>query len=189
MADAKLSALTALAGTDVAPATDLMYVDDISVTTGKKITVADLASAVVRSNTGQVIQQQVTLDAGGITNSASLVNINTANISFTPKSAASHLLVDVQFFGLCEEVDGATTSSAFQVYDVTNSALLGTANSFSVASQGMLGAALAAPCYVRAYVVNTVTSARAFQLRASINNASVHINVSAAIWTITEIKD
>ncbi len=45
MADAKLSALTALTGANVDPAADLLYIDDVSVTTGKKITVAELAIA------------------------------------------------------------------------------------------------------------------------------------------------
>ena len=44
MADTKLSALTALAGADTASG-DLFYVDDVSVTTSKSITRAELAIA------------------------------------------------------------------------------------------------------------------------------------------------
>lgn len=43
MADTKLSALTALTGADVDAAVDLLYIDDVSVTTGKKILVSELA--------------------------------------------------------------------------------------------------------------------------------------------------
>lgn len=45
MANTKLSALTALLGASVDTAADLLYIDDVSATTSKKITVSELAAA------------------------------------------------------------------------------------------------------------------------------------------------
>lgn len=45
MADSKLSALTELSDVNIVPSSDLLYTDDISVTTSKKITVASARSA------------------------------------------------------------------------------------------------------------------------------------------------
>ena len=59
MADTKLSALTALAGADTASG-DLFYVDDVSVTTSKSITRAELAIAMNAT--------QAEVDAGTVTN-------------------------------------------------------------------------------------------------------------------------
>ena len=50
MADSKLSALSALVGTGVDTAADLLYIDDVSVTTSKKILVDELRIALL-SNT------------------------------------------------------------------------------------------------------------------------------------------
>lgn len=49
MADAKLSALTSLTGALVDPAADLLYIDDVSVTTGKKILVQELWNGIQKS--------------------------------------------------------------------------------------------------------------------------------------------
>lgn len=48
MADSKLSALSALTGANTDPAADLLYIDDVSATTGKKITVNELGIAIKR---------------------------------------------------------------------------------------------------------------------------------------------
>lgn len=51
MADAKLSALAALLGANVDATVDLLYIDDVSVTTSKKITVDELLLGMLASTT------------------------------------------------------------------------------------------------------------------------------------------
>ena len=64
MADTKLSGLTALTGANVAPLTDLVYIDDISVTTSKKITVEELGIAINRNPnaTSQALSDGASVD-------------------------------------------------------------------------------------------------------------------------------
>ena len=68
MADTKLSALTALTGANVDAAVDILYIDDVSVTTGKKILIDELGIALNAT--------QAEVDAGTDTKGliASLVN-------------------------------------------------------------------------------------------------------------------
>ena len=53
IADTKLSALTALTGANVDTAVDTLLIDDVSVTTNKKIIVSELATAFSASQTEQ----------------------------------------------------------------------------------------------------------------------------------------
>jgi hypothetical protein len=66
MADAKISALTALTGVNVAPATDVLPIVDTSVTTTKKITVEELRIGIAATqNSKSVNYTTVMSDAGG----------------------------------------------------------------------------------------------------------------------------
>ena len=66
MADAKLSALTALTGANVDDANDLLYIDDVSVTTSKKILVRELKNSFLVIATEQASTSGTSIDFTGI---------------------------------------------------------------------------------------------------------------------------
>ncbi len=84
MADSKLSALTALVGADVDPATDLLYVDDVSVTTSKKIIFEQALIGMLASSAA------VRFKVGTLTRdwTAASGNVSYTGVGFKPKAIA-----------------------------------------------------------------------------------------------------
>lgn len=120
MADTKISALTALTGANVTAADDVLAIVDTSVTTTKKITVAELAtgmSAALTSaaNVFTATQTITSTDAGSGSGPALLLYRNSAS------PAANDSLGAVQFRG--EDSAGNTEDYAIiasQIIDPTS---------------------------------------------------------------------
>lgn len=137
---------------------------------------------------GQTLQTTAVTDVGSTTTSLSFTNLNMSNVNITPKSAASHLLIEVTFLGEIGNVIGFNAEGFFQIYDVTNAVLLGSLTQIAaVSSSG--GNGWSGACALRALVANAVTSSRAFQLQGMTNNASAILTGEVMVWSITEIKD
>jgi len=165
----------------------VLAIVDTSVTTTKKITVTELRTA-LSSVAQEVLQVVGATDSGAATTSTSLANVTGSNKSITPQSSASHLLIQVQFHGNIGVLVGGNTVGSFQLYDVDNAVVIGQLNQLSAAAE-FNGVNAIAPCALFAYIANTVTSARAFQLQAKTSNASAPCSALSQVWAITEIKD
>lgn len=81
MADSKLSALAALTAANVDPTSDLLYIDDVSVTTSKSITVAALSQAMIVLGTEQASTSGTSIDFTGIPSGTKRIVINFSGVS------------------------------------------------------------------------------------------------------------
>lgn len=140
---------------------------------------------------GQVLQEVIVTDVGSTTTSTTLVNINAGNISILPKSNNSTLLVSVVFYGTITFVSTGVTNAFFQIFDVTNSALVGSLITLGTAGSGAAGVALNAPCTVQARVTNNVLTNRSFQLQAKESSTFGTPTAGGQImtWSIREIQN
>lgn len=138
------------------------------------------------AGTGQVLQCLPSTDAGSSTASTSLTNMTGSNQSITPKSAASKILVEVQFKGTEAVATGVNTQATYRLYDVTNATYIGSANVLSAAAESQ-GAAAQAPCCLRALVSNAAVTARSFLLHGMTNDATAAASATDQVWSLTEI--
>ncbi len=136
---------------------------------------------------GQVLQVVHATDGGSSNNSTTLINMNNSEVSITPKSASSRLLIEVQFHGVEELVTDTNTTASFRLFDVTNATNIGATNTLIAAAE-LIGMAIEAPCCIRASIANAVTTARSFELLGSTSNAGAAVSAISMVWTITEIK-
>lgn len=137
--------------------------------------------------TGAVLQEVTATDAGGTTTSTSLANVNVANVSITPKSANSILLVDVQFQGTEPLLTGTNTVARFKLYETTASAEIGAENVLAATAESQ-GVKTEAPSNIRARLTNAATTTRTFQLRARTSHAGAAAGATNMVWSIREIQ-
>jgi len=141
----------------------------------------------VSSATGAVLQEVTATDAGGTTTSLSLANVNVANISITPKSANSVLIIDVQFQGVEPLLSGTNTIAYFRIYETTGSTDRGDENKLTASAESQ-GVRLEVPANIRARVTNAALTTRTFQLRARTSHAGAAAGATNMVWSIREIK-
>lgn len=137
--------------------------------------------------TGSVLQEVTATDAGGTTTSTSLANVNAANISITPKSANSILIVDVQFQGVEPLLSGTNTTAYFRLYETTAAANVGEENNLTASAESQ-GVRIETPSNIRARVANSALTTRTFQLRARTSHAGAAAGATKMVWSIREIQ-
>ncbi len=148
---------------------------------------AIVALLIANPAVGQVLQVVHATDAGSAHNGTSLTNLNQSVISITPKNTSSRLVIEVQFNGTENVVSATNSSASFRLYDVTNAADIGELNTLTAAAESQ-GAAIEAPCCIRASIANAVTTSRSFELRGLTSSAAANVEATSMVWTITEIK-
>lgn len=137
---------------------------------------------------GAVLKKIFATDAGGTTTSTTFSNLNAANVSITPTNTASNLYICVSFSGSSAVFATVNTTATFQIYDVSNSVLLGSAYPIG-APNASGGTGINDASIVCATTTNTVTSARLFQMQAKTNNASSAAGGTIMVWSIEEVKN
>ncbi len=136
---------------------------------------------------GDLLQIATDTDPGSTTASTSMTNLNSGNKTITPKSNASKILITVTFRASIGNVASVNATGTFQIYDATNSVLVG--SSYQIAApSGPGGNGANAPGVVRAIVSNAVLTSRAFQLRGQTSDASGAAGASLMVWSFEEIK-
>lgn len=111
MADAKISALTALTGANVAPLSDVLPIVDTNVTTTKKILVSELSQAMFVLGTEQASTSGTAIDFTGIPAWAKEITIMFAGVSTNGTSRLWLLLGDAGGFETTGYVSGASDSA------------------------------------------------------------------------------
>ena len=136
---------------------------------------------------GEILQEITATDAGGSTASTSLANLNLANVSITPKSPSSVIIVDVQFQGRSSLLSGTNTLAAYRLYEATGASDIGEENQLTASAESQ-GVNMQAPINVRARIANAALTERTFQLRARTNQAGAPAHATNMVWSIREIK-
>ena len=134
-----------------------------------------------------MLQEVIITDAGGTTTSTTSVNVNGANVSITPKSITSKLIISVVAQFGEGAVSAATTAGTFQLFDVTNSVLVG----IPIVAQctGSTNVGVFIPGAMAAIVTNAALTSRSFQMQAKTNNASAIAQAASMVWSIREIQN
>lgn len=138
--------------------------------------------------TGSILQMLVTSDAGASTASTSFVSVSTANQSITPKSTTSRIIVECSFNAGIANFAATNTTGTFQLYDATNSTLIGTAQLIQAPSGGG-GTGSVGGMNLKWFVNNTALTTRQFIIHGKTNNASALASSSACVWTLTEVQN
>lgn len=146
----------------------------------------DYAAFYAEKASGIVLQEVTAIDAGSFTANGSLTNVNVANVSITPKSASSIIIVDVQFQAVSPLLSGTNTNAHYRLYETTASADIGAEIEHTGAAESQ-GVRLAASANIRARLSNSATSARTFQLRARTSQAGAPAYATSMVWSIREI--
>jgi hypothetical protein len=129
-------------------------------------------------------------DAGSFTVSGSLTNVTNSEKVVTPKSTASKLLVECTFQAIVTASGaGVNSIGAYQLYDNTNLADIGSLSTLGVSSFSGANEQAEAPVVLRAIVTNAVTTPRRFLLRAKASTGTPTVYAANHIWTITEIQN
>jgi hypothetical protein len=131
---------------------------------------------------GRVLQVVHATDNGSTHSFSSYTNLNNATVSITPKSATSKLLIEVAFHGVIN-IGSGNTKGTFQIYEAPSTGI-GYEPELETALAS-LGARAAAPCFIRARVDSTGTSARAFGLWGK-QSGTASVSAVKMVWTITE---
>ncbi len=139
------------------------------------------------TSTGSILQEVIANDLGGTTASTSLATLNQASVTITPKSVTSNLIITVQFFASLSQVVATNVIASYRLFDVTNSANIGSLNTFTVTNGGG-GNQLASPACIAAIVPNAVLTLRSFSLRGFTNNASGAAGAQTMVWSIREVS-
>lgn len=155
-------------------------------------TVSVLTSGVATGNVapvaaGTVLQEVVITDVGTTGTNTSFANFNAANVVIVPKSAASQFILTVSFYGSISVTAGVNPVGTFQLFDVTNAALIGQPYEVWGAISGG-GIAAAAPSCIAAIVSNAVLTSRSFQLQAKSSVGTSTVRSTSMVWSIREIK-
>jgi hypothetical protein len=154
LANSVSTASPAFTGTPTAPTASL------GTNTTQLATTAFVENA-IQTTAGFPIQMRTGTDSGKTTTSTTQVNLNNANIAFTPLSTNSTIIIDVQgAFGI-SNVSSTNTTASFQIYD--GATALGTVYTLS-ASSSTGGTGNQAPGTVRAIISNASLTARSFAL-------------------------
>lgn len=146
----------------------------------------DYAAFYAEKASGIVLQEVTAIDAGNFTANGSLTNVNVANVSITPKSASSIIIVDVQFQAVSPLLSVTNTIAHYRLYETTASADIGAEIEHTGAAENQ-GVRLAASANIRARLTNSATSARTFQLRARTSHAGAPAYATSMVWSIREI--
>jgi len=185
---AKVYALTGK--TTPVDADGFLITDSAASNVGKLLTWANLKATMLtyfQSVAGTVLQEVTATDAGGTTTSTSLTNLNVANVSITPKSTNSIILVDVQFYASEDAIGGTNTLGTCRLYETTTSSSIG-ADNFVAAAPASDGAAVSIPANIRARLTNAALTTRTFQLRGKTSNGSAAFGAQSMVWSIREIQ-
>jgi len=161
-----------------------------SLTAGAGVTLTPSADEIQITATavaGAVLQEVTATDAGSTTTSLSLVNLNASNVSITPKSTNSILIVDVQFQGTEGLLNGTNTVAHFQLYEIGPAAAIGAENELA-ANTETVGTHVAMPANIRARLTNASLTARTFQLRGRTSHAGAQAGALNMVWSIREIQ-
>jgi hypothetical protein len=136
---------------------------------------------------GTVLQEVTATDAGNSTTSTSLVNLNVNNVSITPKSTNSILLIDVQFQAKEEVLSATNTTAYFQLYETGPASVIGAELEHTASAENQ-GVILRAAANLRARLTNSALTTRTFQLRGRTSHASAAAAATNMVWSIREIK-
>jgi len=186
MAQKKISGMTAASS-----CTGAELIEVVQSGTSKQATLNDQVKAyfdTLYAATGAVLQEVTATDAGGTTTSTSLVNLNVANVSITPKSASSVLIVDVQFRGTEGLLSGTNTRAWFQLYETGPAAIIGAENGCFAVTESQ-GTQVEIPANIRARLTNAALTTRTFQLRGRTSHAGAAAGAQSMVWSIREIKE
>lgn len=130
MADTKLSALTALGA---APATnDLIYIDDVSATTSKSMTVANLFTSPAISTPTGIVKGDVGLG-------------NVDNTSDATKNSASAVLTNKTLIAISNVVEEITTTASSSTPTPTGGSLRNYFTVTALAANATIGAPTGSP--------------------------------------------
>lgn len=151
----------------------------------KKITFVGIKAALFPA--GSVLQEVTATDAGGTTTSTSLANLNAANVSITPKSTNSIIIVDVHFKASEALLSLTNTAGFFQLYETGPASVIGAENEIGGQAENQ-GVRAVAPANIRARLTNSALTTRTFQLRGRTSNASAAAGAQNMVWSIREIQ-
>lgn len=139
---------------------------------------------------GGILQTLITYDAGVVSSTATtLTNVTVSNQNITPKSTTSKIIVECTFAGFISNVAASNVFAQFQLYDITNSVLIGP----GVYPFGPLSSSGGTGAYgtvtLKYFVSNATLTSRSFQLRGLTTNASGAFGASQQTWTLTEVQN
>lgn len=138
----------------------------------------------------KVLQKVLANDAGVTVGATSLTSaMASGNVSITPLSTTSKLLISVSFDGRSAYAAATNISTTLRLFEGTVATPIGSTGSmFPTSATG--GDTIFVPGTIRAIVTNTSLTARTFGLGAFYTGAaSLGINVSNMVWEITEVQN
>lgn len=143
------------------------------------------SGAALVGSASAVLQMHTSTDAGSTTTSTTLTNISAGAQGLTPLSASSTIVVECTLQGYIPNLASNNVLATFQLYDDTNSVLIGSPFVYGPVSGGG-GVGSFGTVHLMCAVASTGTSARSWKVHAKTGNASVAASGTLQKWKFTE---